>query len=82
MIGTLKERIGLVQIPHHGSIENTDTAIFDLFSNHTMIFFMSYGIGNKYGHPSQYLIDMLETRCNRVVEVTQEKRYVEMIEIG
>lgn len=82
MIGTLKERIGLVQIPHHGSIENTDTAIFDLFSNHTMIFFMSYGIGNKYGHPSQYLIDMLRIKYNKVVEVTQEKRYVEIIEIG
>lgn len=43
---------------------------------------MSYGIGNKYGHPSQYLIDMLRKKNNRVVEVTQEKRYVEMIEIG
>jgi len=75
-------RIGLVQIPHHGSIENTDTGIFDLFLNRIMIFFMSYGIGNKYGHPSQYLIDMLRIKNNRVVEVTQEKRYVEMIEIG
>lgn len=82
MIGTMKERIGLVQIPHHGSIENTDIAIFDLFSNRMMIFFMSYGIGNKYGHPSQYLIDMLRIKYNKVVEVTQEKRYVEIIEIG
>ena len=82
LLGTLKMRIGLVQIPHHGSIENTDTGIFDLFLDSMIVFFMSYGIGNKYGHPSQYLIDMLRTRCNRIVEVTQEKRYVEMIEIG
>lgn len=82
LIGTLKERIGLLQIPHHGSIENTDAGIFNIFSVQRMACFMSYGIGNRYGHPSQYLIDMLETEFDKVIEVTQQRRYVEMIEIG
>ncbi len=82
VIGTLKERIGLLQIPHHGSIENTDAGIFDMFSDQMMDCFMSYGIGNRHGHPSQYLIDMLETKFDEVIEVTQQNRYVEMIEIG
>ena len=82
VIGTLKERIGLLQIPHHGSIENTDAGIFDMFSDQMMDCFMSYGIGNRHGHPSQYLVDMLKTKFDAVIEVTQQNRYVEMIEIG
>lgn len=82
VIGTLKERIGLLQIPHHGSIENTDAGIFNIFSVQRMACFMSYGMGNRFGHPSQYLVDMLETKFDEVIEVTQGKRYVEIIEIG
>ena len=81
VIGTLKKRIGLLQIPHHGSIENTNTSIFDIFPDQMMTCFISYGIGNRYGHPSQYLIDMLETRFDMVVEVTEKRGYIEMIEI-
>lgn len=82
VVGTLKERIGLLQIPHHGSIENTDAGIFNIFSAQRMACFMSYGMGNKFGHPSQYLVDMLKTKFDEVIEVTQQNRYVEMIEIG
>lgn len=82
VVGTLKERIGLLQIPHHGSIENTDAGIFDMFSDQMVDCFMSYGIGNSHGHPSQYLVDMLKTKIDEVIEVTQQNRYVEMIEIG
>lgn len=82
VVGTLKERIGLLQIPHHGSIENTDAGIFDMFSDQMMACFMSYGIGNRFGHPSQYLVDMLKIKFDAVIEVTQQNRYVEMIEIG
>lgn len=82
VVGTLKERIGLLQIPHHGSIENTDAGIFNIFSVQRMACFMSYGMGNRFGHPSQYLVDMLETKFDEVIEVTQQNSYVEMIEIG
>ena len=54
----------------------------NIFSVQRMACFMSYGMGNRFGHPSQYLVDMLETKFDEVIEVTQQNRYVEMIEIG
>lgn len=50
------DKVGLVQIPHHGSWKN-----YDLMKKYidSEIYVASYGLGNGYSHPSRRTIDDL-----------------------
>lgn len=48
------QRIGLIQIPHHGSKDNFNSEILNLNTNNRH-YVLSYGTQNQYGHPSHYV---------------------------
>lgn len=64
-----KSRIGLLQIPHHGSANNFNNAIFSTFK-HVHNCFVSYGIGNTFGHPAPFLTPIIYGI--HVLEITQD----------
>lgn len=45
-------KIGLIQVPHHGSANSFHLSFFDIDSE---AYFLSCGKNNKYKHPSQYV---------------------------
>lgn len=51
------DNIGLIQVPHHGSLESYNPDILYKISNNCYMFFLSYGINNKYGHPSSLILE-------------------------
>ena len=63
-------RIGLIQIPHHGSLHNSNEEVFSIFKENHPVLFVSYGYSNTYGHPSNYLISTLLRSEMPVCQVT------------
>ncbi|MCQ2288125.1 MAG: MBL fold metallo-hydrolase [Muribaculaceae bacterium] len=59
----VKNHIGLIQIPHHGSKENFSTDIFKINSN-CKYYFLSHGIENRYGHPSINILVSFSNKLN------------------
>lgn len=51
------DNIELIQVPHHGSLESYNPDILYKISNNCHVFFLSYGINNKYGHPSSLILE-------------------------
>lgn len=51
------DNIELIQVPHHGSLESYNPDILYKISNNCHDFFLSYGINNKYGHPSSLILE-------------------------
>ncbi|WP_282918727.1 MBL fold metallo-hydrolase [Porphyromonas macacae] len=51
-------KIGLIQIPHHGSIENFNKEILDINTNNQR-YVLSYGVKNAYGHPAHYVMSSI-----------------------
>lgn len=67
-------RIGLIQIPHHGSGHNSSYTAFDTLSVATRpLLFVSYGSTNRYGHPSTRLLGKLRANGYAISEVTEKK---------
>ena len=75
----VRDHIGLIQLPHHGSKDNFNTKLFSI-GVPTKVFFASYGNTNSYGHPSPRVWEdvgshgMLccgvdENRCNTLTHV-------------
>ena len=56
-----KDNVGTIQIPHHGSMPNFNTAIFSTFPK-SEIFYASFGTRNTYGHPSTQVINDINQR--------------------
>lgn len=75
-----KEKIGLIQIPHHGSLLSFSKKMLSICDN--KYFFLSCGNNNDYGHPSEKIIE--ECRINNlyVQSVTENKdsRLIQIIE--
>ena len=78
-LNSVKGRIGMIQLPHHGSKDNFNTKLFSIGAP-TKVFFASYGNTNSYGHPSARVWEdvgshgMLccgvdENRCNTLTHV-------------
>jgi beta-lactamase superfamily II metal-dependent hydrolase len=63
------DRIGSLQIPHHGSADNLDESALYKFHNRLRCF-VSYGNTNHYGHLSDYLCNMISSK-NFLFEVTE-----------
>lgn len=76
-----KERIGLIQVPHHGSLLSHSKKILN-FCN-CKYFFLSCGIYNDYGHPSEKLIEEFNINNLYVQSVTENKdsRLIQIIEL-
>ena len=56
-----KDNVGTIQIPHHGSLPNFNTALFSTFPQ-SEIFYASFGTDNQYGHPSTQVINDINRR--------------------
>lgn len=72
-VGLLIDRVGLLQIPHHGSINNFSLQSFHDIGLKECALFVSYGTRNKYGHPSTYLMGGLYGLNIPIAEVTETK---------
>ena len=67
-------RIGLIQIPHHGSVHNSSNNAFnELCEDALPSLFVSYGCYNRYGHPSTRLFGKLRADGYAISEVTEKK---------
>lgn len=80
-LGILKARlgkrvlnVGLLQLPHHGSIENFNTDLLDWMEN-LQVTFACYGSPNRYNHPSSDVMGTAGT-YSHVVGVNQFKSNV------
>jgi len=62
------EYVGTIQVPHHGSIHNFDAS---LQTSDRMVFPISYGITNTYGHPSYNVINQIVEKGGFVLSVTE-----------
>ena len=71
IVGSLKDNIGLMQMPHHGSIKNFSCKAYSDLSIEESVLFVSYGTRNRYGHPSTYLIGRLRGEELPIAEVTE-----------
>lgn len=77
-------RIGLIQIPHHGSVHNSsNNAFYELCEDALPLLFVSYGCYNRYGHPSTRLLGKLRAEGYKIAEVTEKKDsyHMELIQI-
>lgn len=61
-------RIGLVQVPHHGSEHNSDRK---LYSHPNKLAIMSFGTDNHYGHPDSKTIDEIVSAGSVPIAVTE-----------
>lgn len=61
-------RIGLVQVPHHGSEHNSD---HKLYSHPDKLAIMSFGTKNLYGHPDSKTIDEIVSAGSVPIAVTE-----------
>ncbi|MGD1466035.1 MBL fold metallo-hydrolase [Vibrio harveyi] len=62
------QNVGTIQVPHHGSIHNFDASIS--FSD-DMVFPISYGKTNTYGHPSYNVINRIAESGGSTLSVTE-----------
>lgn len=61
-------RIGLVQVPHHGSEHNSDRK---LYSHPNKLAIMSFGTDNHYGHPDSKTVDEIVSAGSVPIAVTE-----------
>lgn len=66
----IRENIGLIQVPHHGSKHNFNNLILSNMP-HSM-YFASFGANNTYGHPSYEVIANIEVK-NHFIGVTEDR---------
>lgn len=67
-------RIGLIQIPHHGSVHNSSNIAFNEFCEEALpSLFVFYGCYNRYGHPSTRFFGKLRADGFEIAEVTEQK---------
>lgn len=65
-------KIGFFQIPHHGSVHNTNISLLKKLLPPYIEMFCSYGIVNRYHHPSAYAIHQLMTgSCSSIHHIVE-----------
>lgn len=79
-LGSLVERVGTIQVPHHGAINNFNDDIFTI-NNSVKMFFVSFGNKNTYRHPSSGVVAEILKNGNGLFEVTEEmdSAYIQII---
>lgn len=69
----LTDRVGSIQIPHHGSLKNFNAKLLDINKDNRKMFFVSFGNNNKYGHPSLRVLEDIIRSHNYVFGVTENR---------
>lgn len=69
-IGDMKDNIGTIQVPHHGSEKSFNDDI--LWHSKPSLYFASFGKQNRYGHPSYRVVEDIEMH-NHFVGVTEDR---------
>lgn len=71
-------KIGTVQVPHHGDIKSYNSLNF---LNSNLICPISVGSKNIYAHPSNYVFTDLINNCNYTIIITDNLKdlYFEII---
>ena len=69
-LGDVRHNIGTIQVPHHGSEKNFNDDI--LWYRYPKLCFASFGMQNKYGHPSYKVVAEVEMH-NHFVGVTEDR---------
>lgn len=69
-LGVVKDNIGTIQVPHHGSEKSFNDDI--LWYNKPSLYFASFGNQNRYGHPSYRVVEDIEIH-NHFVGVTEDR---------
>ena len=65
--------VGSVQVPHHGSVDNKGWKFLDHLNRRSeIVFVISVGNKNNYGHPSSKVINRLLIEDNVVILVTED----------
>ena len=64
-------KVGLIQIPHHGSGENYNPKLLDIYKK-VVCYVLSYGQKNQYGHPSHYVLSSIACADKYLVLVNEE----------
>lgn len=79
-LGSLIERVGTIQVPHHGAINNFNDDILAI-NNSIKMFFVSFGNKNTYRHPSLRVVDEILKNGNSLFEVTEkmDSAYIQII---
>lgn len=79
-LNSLVERVGTIQVPHHGAIDNFNDDIFAI-NNSVKLFFVSLGNKNTYRHPSSRVVAEILKNGNGLFEVTEEmdSAYIQII---
>ena len=76
----LDVNLGIVQLPHHGSIKNFTKDIWNRGrTGSSRLYFAAYGTTNRYGHPSYDVVQ--ETLVNHTFIPVTEKRNSALIQI-
>ena len=70
-LNSLVERVGTIQVPHHGAIDNFNDDIFAI-NDSVKMFFVSFGNKNTYRHPSSRVVAEILKNGNGLFEVTEE----------
>ena len=65
------DNLGLIQIPHHGSLKSFSSSIFSI-NPQCSNYFLSYG-NNTYGHPADRVVEEILSRKNILHCVNQHK---------
>lgn len=77
----LQEMIGTIQIPHHGSKENYNSNLLETYERHSdtwvarngrVIYVISVGESNSYGHPSWIVMNQLMNSGHFLKLVTED----------
>ncbi len=69
-LGDVKDNIGTIQVPHHGSEKSFNDDI--LWHSKPSLYFASFGKQNRYGHPSYRVVEDIEIH-NHFVGVTEDR---------
>lgn len=77
---SLIDRVGTIQIPHHGALNNFNTGLLSV-NNDNKIYFASFGTKNIYGHPSTRVIEEILMNENILLEITENRdsAYIQII---
>ena len=69
ILGPAAKYVGLIQVPHHGSLYNFNLQIIVNFPD-AKDYFFSYGENNKYGHPWHGIKILLKAANKNIYNVT------------
>ena len=71
-LGSLVDRVGTIQVPHHGALKNFNYSLLGTF-RYCEFYFISFGNNNSYGHPSlRVVIDIIRNN-KTLAEITQHR---------